>query len=356
MSKIEELIRIKKADPTYTILRLRPGPDGWERCECPFCGRKRAQIHDHRGLFWCPHESCHMRFAVVRSTLIDSYDALINKLVRHNQDVRKYGKWLPAAEAKQFCELQLLEYEASWQLADWEAQCCGDQGKLNGYVYTALKGDVLNYARDKVSKLRGEALTPDAGEYRSDGDDLKDSAPAAATVPPAREESDQDGQRYTAKLDSSYYAGPLPRRPRRTVRDAEDESDDAGLDRYPVLGLRYGDKLTIAKIAKAKGKSTRWVDYQIRAEKNHYLGKHPSRDGRDWAKAPQCSGMAGSGGRGAREYGPSMPTVLAGLVADWRMLPPKVSRGQFITPKEWRNHPERRRPFRGHIETISSAA
>jgi hypothetical protein len=284
MSRIEELIRIKKRDPAYTVNRLKPGPDGWERCQCPFCGKKRAQIHDARGLFWCPHDSCRIRFAVIRSTVIDTYEPLINKLVRRDPKVRKWGKWI-RAEAREFCENKLLEFEASWKLADWEAQCEGNQDKLNGYVYTALRGDLLNYARDKARRARkgehpdrAEKLVTDPGDYRGDPDAPVSSTPRAAWLRAPKAEYDQDGERYEVTGQVDYYAGQLPGRPSATVKEAN--SPDAKLGRYPLSAQRYGDRLTVAAVAAESGFSDSTAKRRLREERERYIDEHPDNHGK----------------------------------------------------------------------------
>jgi hypothetical protein len=279
MSKIEELIRIKKRDPTYTVNRLKPGPDGWERCECPWCGKMRAQIHDERGLFWCPHAKCNMRFAVVRSIIIDTKTSSMGTCIRRS-----------------------------------------------GVICSTMLGTRPGGPRKGEHPDRAEKLVADPGDYRGDPDAPVSSTPRAAWLRAPKVEYDQDGEQYTVTGEVDYYAGQLPGRPSATIKDAD--SPDAKLERYPLLSQRYGDRLTVATVAAESGFSESTAKRRIREERERYLDEHPAQVKsrlNEHVGTRLRSGMDGFGGRGALYYGDEPGTLRGVGRKPYRRLRPLTS-------------------------------
>jgi hypothetical protein len=254
----------------------RKGPNGWQRAECPKCGYERAQVHYGRGLFWCPKvdkstgEAC-LKVAVTREwSAVDQFAEMIVK-VAGNASVRKYGDWLQPLEIVEVVEECLLRYDRNGDLDKWEAAVDGDPDKLRGYVFTALRGDVLNYARDKVARIR-KGGTPDV-EYMP-GDAVLATATAAPWQSPAIARTgpkpkvpatvtylDQDGRLVVEKRES------LPANATWRVAEAEYSVDVHSV--YPLLTMQVSG-LTVQEIARAKHWSKSKTEKLLKAERERF--------------------------------------------------------------------------------------
>lgn len=261
--------------------------DGWARAECPKCGYERAQVHDGRGLFWCPKvnkmtgEAC-LKIAVRHDwSAVAQFAEMIVK-VNGNASVRKYGEWLQPMEVAQVCEECLLHYDRDGDLDKWEADLWqqAEAGlidaksvpdKLRAYVFKALRGDVLNYARDKTRRIR-RGQTPDV-EY-APGNEAMASATAApwetpslirtgprSKAPGIVTYTDQEGMPVVERRHD------LPPGAAKRVAEAEAEYSADIDSEYPVLTMHELWGMSQAEIARALHCNVRQVKYRLAQER-----------------------------------------------------------------------------------------
>ncbi|HLX48565.1 MAG TPA: sigma factor-like helix-turn-helix DNA-binding protein [Streptosporangiaceae bacterium] len=112
----------------------------------------------------------------------------------------------------------------------WEAEAGGDANKLDRYVYKALYGDLINWCKQEVRKREY-----DDGKYAVE-----------TPVPPEFYELPEYGH-ITEALECHLAS-------RNDLCSTRSWVDKVEKD-YPVLVLRYVDKLTQPEIAKTLGKS-----------------------------------------------------------------------------------------------------
>jgi hypothetical protein len=288
----------------------------WQRFDCPFCGKSRAAINYNAGYFVCYHADCQVQLSAEgEPSVVARFRPQIRQAVyaiRTLYDSWRFG-W---QEVYNFAAERVCIYAGkpddhdadAGKLDDWEIDVKGDPNQLDRYVLHALNRDLADWARAEVRRrARQNAMQFDDGKYSTDlliskpgrvaaekAQHKYDSAryEAAASVPEAKRRTAihfeqepyeparpgatalsvaREGSSETLSATDTDAGWAGVKAPAKTVKDAEPSGD---LSAYPVLAMKYRDRMTQMQIAKALGVNVKAARQQMRQELEHYKKDH----------------------------------------------------------------------------------